>query len=184
VLTIPAAVWRGGAVRRGVTIGGCVGLFFGALAWLDSGMLLAGVIVLVVLGVGAGLWMPRRMVRYWPESRVLNGAQRVAVVGAARRGHPVGDRTLGPAVAGYSRGLRAAAERTQPLRWVIVAVLVVAIGAAVWDAVLGSVGSAVVSVIYLIFAALELFWWPRRTADLLANAERAAAMARPVKAGD
>lgn len=147
-------------------------------------MLLAGVVVLVTLGVASGIWVPRRMVKYWPDSRVLDGAQRVAVVDAARRGHRIGDQNLGPAVAGYNRGLHAAAEHARPLRWVIVAVLIIAIGAAAWDAVQGSVGNAVVSVIYLLLAALELFWWPRHTAELLANAARAAAMARPVEAGE
>lgn len=184
MLTIPAAVWRGDTLRRGVTLGVSVGLFFGALAWLDSGMLLAGVIVFVILGVASGMWLPSRMVKYWTGSRGLGGAQRVAVVDAARRGQVIGDPALGPAVADYSRGLHAAAERARPLRWVIVVVLIVAIGTAVWDAVQGSVGSAIVSVIYLALTALELFWWPRRTAELLANAERAAAMARPVEAGD
>lgn len=167
-----------------MTIGLCVGFFFGALAWLDSGMLLAGVLVVVILGVGSGTWMSRRMVKYWPDSRDLDGAQRVAVVDAARRGRGIGDESLAPAVAGYREGLHAAAAQARPLRWVIVVVLIVAIGTAIWDAVQGSVGSAIVSVIYLILAALELFWWPRRTAQLLANADRAAALARPVGAGD
>jgi ABC-type antimicrobial peptide transport system permease subunit len=49
-----------------VTVGAFVGFFLGALAWLDSGMLIAGVIVLVLLGVVSGFWMARRMTRIGP----------------------------------------------------------------------------------------------------------------------
>ncbi|MEO3760497.1 hypothetical protein ABGB19_19710 [Mycobacterium sp. B14F4] len=58
-------------------------------------------------------------------------------------------------------------------------VLVVAVGTAVWDAVFGSWGSAIASAIYLAALGVELFWWPRRQAQLLANANRAAAATRP-----
>jgi hypothetical protein len=181
---VPALVWRGGPVRRGATVGGCAGLFFGVLAWLDSGMLLSGAIVFVVLGVGGGFWMARRMTRYWPGATELSGVQRVAVVAAARRGDRIGDDSLAPAVVDYGRGLHAAAEDGRPWRWVIVFVLVVAVAMALWDAVHGSLGNIIVSVVYLVLACLELFWWPRRSDELLANADRAAAMARQLDVPD
>jgi hypothetical protein len=174
---VPAFVWRGGVVRRGVTVGVGAGLFFGVLAWLDSGMLIAGAIVLLILGVGYGIWMARRMTRYWPRAAELNGAQRVAVVAATRRGERIGDDSLAPAVVDYGRALRAAAENGRPWRWVIVFVLVVAVASALWDAVNGSLGNVIVSVVYLVLACLEMFWWPKRCDELLANADRAAAMA-------
>lgn len=180
MVTIPAVVWRGGPVRRGVTVGACLGLLFAALAWLDSGFLIAGAIVFVVLGVGSGVWMGRRMVRYWPGARELTGAQREAVVAAARRGDRVDDAALAPAVVDYCRGLHAAAEKGKAFRWVIVAVLVAAVATTLWDAVHGSWGNAVASFVYLILAGLELFWWPKWQAALLANADRAAEMARQV----
>ncbi len=175
---MPAFVWRGGPVRRGVTVGVCAGLFFGVLAWLDSGMLISGAIVFVILGVGGGFWEARRMSRYWPRAAELSGAQRVAVVAAARRGDRVGDDSLAHAVADYGRGLHAAVEQGRPWRWVIVVVLGVAIAMALWDAVHGSLGNVIVSVVYLVLAGLELFWWPKRCDDLLANADHAAGMAR------
>lgn len=178
MVAIPAIVWRGGPVRRGVTVGVCIGLFLGALAWLDSGLLIAGVIVAVVLGVGSAVWMGRRMTRYWPDSGRVSGAQRVEVVAAARRGDRVADHALAQAVVDYSRGLRTAAEEGRPWRWVIVVVLLVALATAVWDAAFGSWGNAVVSLVYLILVGLELFWWPKRRSVLLANAECAATMAR------
>jgi hypothetical protein len=51
VVTVPAFVWRGGFFRRALIVGGSVGIALGALAWLDSGFLLSGVIVLVIVGV-------------------------------------------------------------------------------------------------------------------------------------
>ena len=140
-------------------MGVCAGLFFGVLAWLDSGMLISAVIVFVVLGVGCGLWMERRMIRYRPRTDDLTGAQRVAVV------------------VDYDRALRAAADKDTPLRRVVVVVLlVVAAAMALWDAVHGSLGNVVASVVYLVLVLLELFWWPKRREELVTNAERAAAM--------
>jgi hypothetical protein len=49
---------------------------------------------------------------------------------------------------------------------------------ALWDAVHGSAGNAVASVVYLVVLGLELFWWPKRREGLLSNADRATAMAR------
>jgi hypothetical protein len=161
-------------------VGVCNGLLLGVLAWLDSGFVIAGVIVAVVLGVGSGIWMGRRMVRYWPGSGNLEGAQRAEVVAAARRGDRIGDDALAPAVVNYSRGLHAAAEAAKPWRWVIVVVLVVALAMAVWDTAFGSWGNAVASSVYLVLVGIELFWWPKRRVALLANADRAAAMARQI----
>ena len=178
MVTVPAFVWRGGAVSRGVTVGVALGLFFGVLAWLDSGMPITGAIVFVVLGVGSGVWMTRRMTRYWPGSSTLSGDQRVAVVAAARCGSSIDDHALAPAVADYSRGLREAAEDGRALRWVVVFVLLVAAAMAIWDAVYGSWGNVIVSVVYLALAALEMFWWPKKLAGLLANADLAASKLR------
>ena len=66
MVTVPASVWRGGSIRRAMTIGVCVGIFFGVLALLDSGMLPAALVVFVILGTFYGIWMARRMARYWP----------------------------------------------------------------------------------------------------------------------
>lgn len=169
MVTVPAVVWRGGLVRRALLIGGVVGLCLGALAWLDSGFLVSGVIVAVVVGGFYGTWMARRMDRYWPASKTLSGDERVAVARAVRRGAPL-DKGLSEAAVDYARGLCAAAADARPVRWVLPVVLVVALGAAIWDAVFGSWGSAIASVGYLAALSVELFWWPRRQTQLLARA--------------
>jgi hypothetical protein len=161
-----------------------VGLFLSALAWLDSGMLLAGVIVFVILSTFYGIWMGRRMARYWPGAKALSGEERVTVVRTARRGERIGDARLAQAVIDYSRGMRAAAEQGRPFRWVVPLVLVVTVGTAVWDAVFGSWGNAVASGIYLVLLLLDVFWWPKRQEQLLANADRAAEMARQIQTSD
>ena len=51
-------------------------------------------------------------------------------------------------------------------------------GTAAWDAVFGSWGNAAASAIYLVLLSIELFWWPKRREQLLANADRAAEIAQ------
>jgi hypothetical protein len=177
MVTVPAFVWRGGFFLRALVIGAAVGIALGALAWLDSGFLLSGVIVLVTIGVFYGIWMPRRMNRYWPGARQLSGDERVAVVRTARRGERIGDARLAKAVIDYNNGIHTAAEKARPFRWLPVLILVVATGTAVWDAVYGSWGNAAASGIYLVLLLLELFWWPKRLERLLTNADRAADIA-------
>jgi hypothetical protein len=144
------------------------------MAWLDSGFLLSGVIVLVVVGAFYGIWMARRMARYWPGAKQLSGDERVTVARTARRGERIGDARLAQAIVDYSSGLHAAAERARPFRWLIPIVLVVSVGTAAWDAMYGSWGNAIASGIYLVLLAIEVFWWPKRQAQLLSNADRAA----------
>jgi hypothetical protein len=92
---------------------------------------------------------------------------------------------LARAVIDYSRGLHDAAEKGRYFQWFLVFILVVAVGTAVWDAVFGSWGNAVASVIYLVLLLFELFWWPKRLEQLLANTDRAAdAAARTLEQED
>jgi hypothetical protein len=178
VVTVPAVVWRGGLLRRTLIIGGTVGLCLGAMTWLDSGFLLSGVIVLIVVGVFYGIWMSRRMARFWPGAKDLTGDERVAVAHAARRGERIDDPRLAQPVIDYSSGLHAAEESGRPWRGVLVFVFVVAAGMAAFDAVFGSWGNAVASAIYLAALLAELFWWPKRRQQLLGNGDRAAELAR------
>lgn len=71
MVTVPAFVWRYEPASRGLILGLVVGAFLGALAWLDSGILLGGLIVFVVLGLFYGGWMTRRMLLvelfWWPK---------------------------------------------------------------------------------------------------------------------
>ena len=175
---MPAFVWRGGFLRRALIIGGTVGVSLAALAWIDSGILLAGVMVLVIVGLFYGIWMPRRMARYWPGAKQLDGDDRVTVARTARRGERIGDARLAQAVIDYSQGMHAADEKARPFRWFLPLVLVVGVGTAVWDTVFGSWGNAVASGIYLVLLLLELFWWPKRRDRLLADADRAAEIAQ------
>ncbi|MFS0898983.1 hypothetical protein [Mycolicibacterium litorale] len=177
-MTVPATGWRGGVLTRGLVIGATTGLFFGALALLDSGLLAVGAIVFVVTGAVLGGWTVRRMNRFWPGSAGFTGAERVAIVRAARRGYRVDDPRLAAGVVEYSAGLRAAAERLHPYRWVVWLVIVVALGTAAWDAVAGSVRETAASCVYLGLLAIDLFWWPARRRELLLNAALAAALAQ------
>lgn len=178
MVTVPAFAWRGGFLRRALTIGVPVGIVLGGLAWIDSGALLGGIVAIVVTGLIYGIVMPRRMNRYWPGANELSGEDRVTVVRAARRGEHVGDARLAQAVLDYSQGLHAAEEGARPFRWLMPLVLVVAVATAVYDAVFGSWGNAVVSAIYFAALLLELLWWPKRRDQLLANADHAAEIAR------
>ena len=161
-----------------MTIGVCVGIFFGVLALLDSGMLPAALVVFVILGTFYGIWMARRMARYWPGAKHLSGAERVTVVRAARRGERIDDARFAQAVIDYSDGLRAAAEKARPYRWLVWLVLAVAAVLALRDTVFGSTRDAVASCLYVALLAIELFWWPKRQEQLLSNAERAEELAR------
>jgi hypothetical protein len=180
VITVPAFVWRGGFFRRALIIGVVVGICLGALAWIDSGVLLGGIIAFVITGLVYGIWIPRRMARHWPGAEQLSGEDRVTVVSTARRGERIGDPRLAQAVIDYSQGMHAAAEQTRPFRWVVPLVLVVSVGTAVWDAVFGSWGNAVASVIYLVALLIELFWWPKWRDGMLANGDRATDIAGQV----
>jgi hypothetical protein len=178
VVTVPALVWRGGSVRRALLLGASVGLFFGVLALIDSGIPLVALIVFLILGTVYGTVMARRMARYWPGAKQLNGKDRVTVVRAARRGERIADPRLAQAVIDYSDGLHAAAEKARPFRWLVWLVLAIAAVLAVWDTVFGSTRDAVASCIYVGLLAIELFCWPKRQDQLLSNADRAAEMAR------
>ena len=92
VLTVPAFVWRGGFLSRAVLTGVAAGVTLGALAWLDSGLWLSGVCVLVIAGIATGIATARRMARFWPDAENLDGTDRVAVVRAARRGEGVDEK--------------------------------------------------------------------------------------------
>ena len=184
MVTVPAFVWRYGPFLRGVILGVAAGAFSGALAWLDSGFVVTGLIVFVILCVFYGLWMSRRMARYWPTAKKLTGPEREQVARAARGGDRIDDPALAPALTDYRNGLRDAVEQARPLRWLLWFVLIVAIGAAAWDAAFGSWGNVIVSAIYLVLLVLEVFWWPKRQRQLLANADRAAEMANSQAEGE
>jgi hypothetical protein len=177
MVTVPAFVWQGGFFRRALIVGAFLGIVLGAMAWIDSGMLLAGILTVFITGLIYGIWIPRRMARYWPGAKDLSGEDRVTVARTARRGERIGDPHLAPAVVDYSKGMRAAAEQAKPYRWIVPLVLIVSIATAVWDSIFGTWGNAIASVIYLAAFLVELFWWPKRRDELLANSDRAAEMA-------
>ena len=177
MVTVPAFVWRGGFFRRALLIGGFLGIVLGAMAWIDSGLLLAGILAALSTGLIYGIWMPRRMARYWPGAKQLSGEDRVTVARTARHGEPIGDPQLAPAVIDYSNGMQASAEQAKPYRWVVPLILIVSIATALWDSIFGTWGNAIVSLIYLVALLLELLWWPKRRGRLLANGDRAADIA-------
>jgi hypothetical protein len=178
VVVVPAWVWRGGPSLRAATLGLVAGIFLSALSYADSGLLLSSLVVLLILTPFYGILMARRMRRFWPGAEELTGADRVAVARAARRGESIGDARLAPAVIEYSDGLRAAYEQARPHRWVIWVVVAAALIAAVVDCFTSPIRSAVASWLFVALLAVELWWWPKEQARLVANAERAAESAR------
>ena len=178
MVTVPAFVWRFGPILRGVLLGVAVGGFLGLLAWIDSGFLIIGLIAFVALFLFYGGFMARRMARHWPSAASLSGKDRERVAHAARRGLRIDDPRLVPALIDYRDGLHVAAENAKPLRWVIAVALVGSVFAAGYDAVFGSWGNLIVSIIYLVLLGFELFWWPKRQRRILANADRAVDMAK------
>jgi hypothetical protein len=174
MVSVPAFVWRGGALFRVLIIGGAVGVCVGLLAWLDSGFWVAGVIVLVIVGLFTGIAMARRMHAYWPEADALSGTDRMAVVRAARRGQRIEDPRLAQPILDYRRGVHASLLERR-WRWVLIVVLVVAAGTALWDAAFGSWGNLVASVIYLAALVIEVTFWPKWVRRVLTNVDRAAA---------
>lgn len=115
----------------------------------------------MIVGTCYGIWMARRMKRYWPGADGLSGAERVTVVRAARRGERITDARLN--ALDYRTGIHAAAAEAKPVRWLLPVVLAVGVATAGWDAVYGSRGNAAASFIYLFLLLAELFWWPKKT---------------------
>jgi hypothetical protein len=179
MVTVPAIVWRYGPLVRGLVLGAGVGGFLGALAWIDSGVFAVGVVAFVALFVVYGGWMSRRMSRQWPGAAHLTGADREAVARAARSGTRLGDPALVPALTAYRDGLHEAAHQGRWFRWLIWFVLVVSLASAVYDGLFGSWGNLVASAVYLVLLLAEMFWWPPRLRQLLANADTAVDLAVP-----
>jgi hypothetical protein len=159
-------------------VGLAVAVVLALLALIGSNSPLAGVAAFVGIGVIYSVIMARRMSKCWPGAKDLSGTDRVAVARAARSGRNIGDLRLVPAVIEYSRGLREANEHVLLARWLIVLLALVALGVAIADSIFSPPGEAVVSWLYFGFFPMELLWWPRIAARLIANAERAAASAR------
>jgi hypothetical protein len=173
MVAIPAWVWRFGLIVRALIAGLALGVFVGLLAWIGSDVAAPALVVLVVVTLVYGAFMARWMSKYWPGAKDLSGPDRVAVVRAARRGRDIGDPRLAPGVIEYSRALQTAAERFRLWWWLIALLGVVALGAAIADTIYAPVREVVVSWLYFAFFPIEAWWWPRRQAGLLANAERA-----------
>jgi hypothetical protein len=174
MVVVPAWVWRAGPILRAVLLGLTAGILLSALSFADSGQWLSSLIVFAILTPFYAILMARRMRRFWPGSKELSGADRVAVARAARRGESIGDARLAPAVIEYSDGLRAAYEDARPRRWILWLVIAGSLIAAVVDCFISPVRSVVVSWLFVAFLGVELWWWPKEQARLVANAERAA----------
>src|SRR5690349_21286877 len=111
VLAAPSALWRWGFCGRTLLAGTVIGLCLGALAWLDSGTVIAAAAVCIVAGILSGVLTARRMAGDWPEAAALDRADRVTVVRAVRRGRPVAEPRLHGVALTYASALRTAASR-------------------------------------------------------------------------
>ncbi|OBF92082.1 hypothetical protein A5791_14530 [Mycobacterium sp. 852002-51163_SCH5372311] len=174
MLLIPAWVWRGGPVYRAVCVGVPVGIFLAALVFAESGVLLGALVAFVVIGVFNGIVVSRRMSKAWPAADELNPAERVAVCAAVRRGRQIDDPRLAPAALAYVGALRTAREQSRRVQWVFWPCAAVVLVLAVFDTYTATTRLAVVSWLFVVFFAVEIFWWPRIQDRLLANAERTA----------
>jgi hypothetical protein len=157
---VPAWAWRGNAAARAVCVGVPVGAFLAALVFAESGLMLGAAVTFVVISIFYGIVMAWRMSQFWPAARDLSGADRVAVALAARRGRAIEDARLAPAAIEYGGGLRAAREQGRRWQWMV------------W------LGAVAVSWLFVVFFAVEIFWWPRAQNRLLVNAERTGESAR------
>ncbi len=175
---IPAWAWRGGPVRRGVCVGIPVGFFLATLVLAESGLVLGGVVAFVVTSVFYGALMARRMGRFWPAAKDLSGAERVAVVRAARQGRRLDDARLASAAVEYALGLRDAREQARAGRWLVWLAAAAMVVLAVLDSVSASPRSTFVSWLFVVFFAVEIFWWPRVRDRLVVNAERTVRLSR------
>jgi hypothetical protein len=178
MLLVPAWTWWGGVVYRAVCVGVPVGIFLAALVFAESGVMLGAVVAFVVISTFNGVVMARRMDRFWPAARDLSAGDRVAAVRAARRGQDIDQARLASAAIQYAGGLRKAYEQARRWRWFIWLAAAAMLVLAVLDSISGPPRTAVVSWLFVVFFAVEIFWWPLAQDRLLANAERTAESAR------
>jgi hypothetical protein len=178
MLLVPAWAWWGGVVHRAVCVGVPVGIFLAALVFAESGVMLGAVVAFVVISIFNGVVMARRMDRFWPAARDLSAGDRVAAVRAARRGQDIDQARLASAAIQYAGGLRKACEQARRWRWFVWLAAAAMLVLAVLDSISGPPRTAVVSWLFVVFFAVEIFWWPLARDRLLANAERTAESAR------
>ena len=182
MLAVPAWVWRFPPFVRALIVGIAFGVVLGILAGIGSNSVLAAVVAFIVIVPLHGTIMARRMSKAWPGAKNLSGGDRVAVARAARAGADIGDPRLAGNVIEFSRGMHDAIGRYRLFRWLFALIGVVALGVAILDTIFSSAGEAVVSWLYFAFFPVEVIWWPRREAQLVANAERAEESARELLA--
>lgn len=162
---VPAWVWRGGPVRRAVSVGLPAGLFFGAFVLAESGSWFGAAVAVLVLGPFHGIWVARRMARVWPGAAHLDAADRVAVVHASRRGENIGQARLARAVIEYGDGLRQARAHGRLFASMVLLFAGLALALALIDTVTGTMRETAVSWAFVALVLLELTCWPgsRRT---------------------
>ncbi|MFI1169068.1 hypothetical protein ACH4UM_37265 [Streptomyces sp. NPDC020801] len=178
MVLVPGWVWRGSPVRRALTAGLSAGVLLAAFVVVESASWVAAAAALLVLSPLYGIRTARRMGRAWPGAKELDTADRAAVVRATRHGEDTVDPRLAPAVLVYAEALRRSCAQERTRRWVVLLLTVVAVALAVSDTLSGSWGEAVASWLLVALCLLDLGWYPRRRARLLARAERAEAAAR------
>jgi hypothetical protein len=175
---VPAWAWRGGAIVRAVCVGVPVGIFLAALVF-------AG--VRPHAGCGGRFRRDQHLLwdrdgpadePFWPAAKDLSGGDRVAVVRAARRGEDIDDARLAPAALEYGSGLREAREQARRWKWMLWLGVAAVLVLAVLDSISGPPRTAAVSWLFVVFFAVEIFWWPRAQNRLLVNAERTGESAR------
>ena len=175
-------VWRGGTWRRILGVGLPVGLFLGLFSFAESGILLAGLLVVLIVVPVSGFVTARRMARSWPGARSLSPGDRQTVVRATRRGENIGEARLASSVIEYSDAL--AEGRRGAYHWIVWAGAVATGVMAVLDTIFGTLRETLVSWAWCAVLAVESLWWPRRESRLLRNADRAKRFAHEILASE
>lgn len=172
-------VYTDGPVRAVVMVGLPPGVLFGLFQLVMTGSAVRALAQGLFVGVVFGTWSVWEMRRRWRRSLDLAPDDRLAVVGAVRRGEDIRDERLADAVVGYAGVVRRAQERDARLTWLGVAVVVLASAYAIAATVAGSTGEAVLFWVLTGLLVVSLTWLlPRRRARALANARLAEQAAR------
>jgi hypothetical protein len=166
------SLWRRGRVSTAVRIGVPAGVAFGAIQFAVSGRVLSAIFQGLFFAVFFGGATASLMWRQWAAARDLAPEDRATVARSVRRGEPVWEARLAPAVIEYANIVRATSETERRRRFLLWIFAVGTFVLAVAGTVSGSVREAAVFWALFAFWPALMLWLPKRQA---ATESRAAA---------
>ncbi len=170
--------WRGGRLwstaRAGVPAGTLYALFSLATGRSAGNALLSG----VFFGTVMGTFFSFQAWRQWPAAKQLKPADRVRVARAVRRGAPIADPRLAPAVLDYAAVTRRIQERGQRFTWFVPLIAALTLALAIAYTLNRPLSKTIIWWALLAFWIVLFAWLPRQRARVLANASHAEAAAR------